>query len=232
MESQPPGWDQDGFQPDGWQPDAVDAGGDTTPDPFGFVSQSGVALSTLIQSAPLNITGFDTATTISILAGLEYSLDGGANYVVADGTIEPGTAVRARIMSSAVNSDPKTGTLIVGGVSGTFTVTTLSLIGEITPRFIVRVGGNQVVMLDPEDECFVTLDWTDVLSEDSVLASVEHTASDPLVRIGQSTDPEHDRSQIVVSGARHGQRYSLSAKATLVSGEVISRSIPALGFEL
>lgn len=231
MESQPPGWDQDGFQPPGWQPDAVGGGGDTTPDPFGFVSQTGVALSTLIVSAPLNITGFDTDTTISVLGGLEYSFDG-VVWLAADGTISPAQSVQARLMASALNSTAKTGTLIVGGISGTFTVTTRAADGTTATRLLIRIGDPKIVILDPEDDATLTLDWTGELGEGVTLSSVVHSVPTDLDIESENTDPTSNHSEVTVSGATHGAIYQISARATLSTGEQISRSVTARGFNL
>jgi hypothetical protein len=122
---QPPGWDQEGQQPPGWQPDDSGSGGDTIPDDFSFVPQTGVALDTLITSSAVTLLGFDTTTTISVSPGAEYNIDGGA-FTSADGTVEPNALVRVRVTSSDLPLTEVVATLTVGGVEGAFSVTTTS----------------------------------------------------------------------------------------------------------
>ncbi|HOC60540.1 MAG TPA: fibronectin type III domain-containing protein, partial [Smithellaceae bacterium] len=50
---------------------------DTTPDAFTFTDQTGVALSTVIESAAITVSGINTASAISVTGG-EYSINGGA----------------------------------------------------------------------------------------------------------------------------------------------------------
>jgi len=232
-EFQPPGSGEADWQPEGWQPDSASGGGggDTTPDPFNFVSQTGVPLSTPIISAPLTPAGFDTTTTISAPDGLEYSLDGGA-YTTLDGSIDPGQSVTVRSLSSALNSTPVTRTLIIGGVSGTFTITTLAASSEVGARLRIRVGSNQVVLIDAEDHIEVTLDWQDQLVENVTLVSVSHTPPSSLTKEDEQTNSDTGESVVKVAGATHCGVYQISARATLSNGETVSRSVVLRGFNL
>lgn len=226
MESQPPGWDQPGWKPEGWQPDdsGGGGGGDTTPDPFGFVTQTGVALATIIDSAPVLITGLDSPTTISVLAGAEYSLDDGA-FTSADGTYTPGQLVVMRITSSALNSTSVTGTLVIGGVQGTFTVTTLS--NSTVHRVRVAVGGNKVVVFAPGDTIELTLEWATELIGGVTLASVAHDLPAPLELVAENTDASDGLSRVTLRGAKHGATYQIGALAQLSSSESIRRVLAA-----
>jgi uncharacterized protein with beta-barrel porin domain/predicted thioesterase len=110
------------------------AAADTTPDPFSFTTQTGVALSTLVTSNTITITGIDTSSPISILNG-EYSINGGA-FTSASGTLPfaasaPAPTVQVRHTSAAALGANTVTTLTIGGVSGTFTSTTTSV--DTTP---------------------------------------------------------------------------------------------------
>lgn len=96
---------------------------DTTPDQFSFVDKSNVALSSLITSDPIFISGIDAAATISI-AGGTYNIDGGA-YTSSSGTITNGQSVTVQHTSASTNNTSTNTTLTVGGISDTFTSTTL-----------------------------------------------------------------------------------------------------------
>jgi hypothetical protein len=75
---------------------------DTTPDAFTFTDQTGVALSTVIESAVITVSGINTAAAISITGG-EYSINGGA-WTSAAGTVANGQTVKVRHTSSAINA--------------------------------------------------------------------------------------------------------------------------------
>ncbi len=103
---------------------------DTTPGGFTFIDQTNVPLSTLITSAPVQITGINTSTgwtasggTACVSSGNTCSCDV-ATYA-ASGSILNNQYLCARHTSSA-NYGTATNTLVtVGGVSDTFTSTTV-----------------------------------------------------------------------------------------------------------
>lgn len=100
------------------------AGADTTPDPFSFTAQTGVALSTLITSNTITVAGINSPAPISITGGA-YSINGGA-FTTTAGTVTNGQTVAVQHTSSASNSTVTTTTLTIGGVSAAFTSTTLA----------------------------------------------------------------------------------------------------------
>jgi hypothetical protein len=95
---------------------------DTTPDPFSFISQTGVALDTVITSNAITVSGINVPALISVTGG-EYSANGGA-FTSAAGTVSNGSTVVVRLSSSVNYSTTTAVTLTIGGVSGTFSVTT------------------------------------------------------------------------------------------------------------
>lgn len=100
------------------------AGADTTPDPFSFTAQTGVALSTVITSNTITVSGINSPAPISVTGGA-YSINGGA-FTTTAGTVTNGQPVAVQHTSSASNSTGTTTTLTIGGVSGAFTSTTLA----------------------------------------------------------------------------------------------------------
>jgi hypothetical protein len=113
---------------------------DLEPDTFSFASQTGVAPSTLIESAAVTITGINAPAPISVSAGGAYSVNGGA-YTTVAGTILNGQTVRVRLTSSATLGATVSGSLTVGGVSGSFSVTTEAT--DTTPNaftFVSQTG--------------------------------------------------------------------------------------------
>ncbi|MDZ7583788.1 MAG: IPTL-CTERM sorting domain-containing protein [Thiobacillus sp.] len=97
---------------------------DTAPNPFGFIAQTGVALSTPTTSNTITIAGINNAASIGIVGG-SYSINGGV-YVSTAGTVNNGDMVTVQQPSSASFSTLTSATLTIGGVSGAFDVTTLA----------------------------------------------------------------------------------------------------------
>ncbi|GAB6096776.1 hypothetical protein JCM14469_30290 [Desulfatiferula olefinivorans] len=98
---------------------------DTTPDGFAFVSQVGVGLDSICTSNVITISGVNDAATITISgAGGTYSINGGG-YTSAAGTVNNGDTVSVRVLSASEYNTTSSVNLVIGGVSGFFTVTTL-----------------------------------------------------------------------------------------------------------
>jgi hypothetical protein len=97
---------------------------DITPNAFAFTDVSGVPTSTLEVSNSITVSGIEAATAISITGG-EYELNGSGTWLTSSGTVVNGTTVRVRHTSSASLSSSVNTTLTIGGVSDTFTSTTV-----------------------------------------------------------------------------------------------------------
>jgi hypothetical protein len=78
----------------------------------------------------ITVAGINTAAAISITGG-EYSIDGGT-FICTAGTVGNGQTISVRQTSSASFSTTTDATLIIGGVSDTFSVTTLA--ADTTPN--------------------------------------------------------------------------------------------------
>lgn len=96
---------------------------DTVPDPFTFTDTTGVALSTLQQSNAITVFGVNAPTPISVVGG-QYQINGGAWTSVA-GSVSDGQTVAVSHTSSALYVTATNTTVTIGGVSDTFTTTTI-----------------------------------------------------------------------------------------------------------
>lgn len=103
---------------------AGDGGFDSTPNPFEFTAQTGVAPNTTVESDSATITGIDVPTTVSVSGGA-YSIENSA-YTEADGVITAGQSIRLRVISSPSFSSTTRATLTIGGVNAEFSVGTRS----------------------------------------------------------------------------------------------------------
>lgn len=115
---------------------------DTTPNAFTFTDQTGVALSTVITSAAITISGLSTGTSITLNAsGGTIDKNGDANFLGSQ-LVQNGDTVRARVTSSGSNSTAADCTVVASpsGVQDTFSATTLSS-GTFTPLRDINFNG-------------------------------------------------------------------------------------------
>jgi len=96
---------------------------DTTPDPFTFTDKKNVALNTTVTSDTITVSGIDAPASISITGGT-YSINGIA-YTSASGALNNGDDVTVQLTSSENYATTTKATLTIGGVSATFSVTTV-----------------------------------------------------------------------------------------------------------
>lgn len=97
---------------------------DTTPDTFAFVDRTGVGRSTVVFSAPVTITGIDAPAQIDVTGG-QYSIGCTGSATDATGTISAGQTLCARLITSANYSTATSMVVTIGGVSDTFSATTV-----------------------------------------------------------------------------------------------------------
>lgn len=101
----------------------------TAPDQFFFTDQTGIQLSSSIESDIIVVTGIDGASPIAITGG-EYSIssDGGQTWsefsAITPSTVNLNDRVKVRQTSSGSYYTRTDAILTIGGVSGTFSVTT------------------------------------------------------------------------------------------------------------
>lgn len=111
---------------------------DTTPNTFTLTAITGAAVNTDVTSAAVTIAGINGAAPISITGG-SYSINDAA-FITTASTVSSGQSVKVKVATSVTTNTPKTATLTIGGVSGTFTVTTVA---DTTPTdftFIAVTG--------------------------------------------------------------------------------------------
>ena len=97
---------------------------DTTPDAFRFTDQTDVARNTTITSTVITVTGINAAAAISVTGG-SYSINGTA-FTNAVGTVNNNDTVRVQHASSGEYVTRVDTTLTIGGISDTFSSTTLA----------------------------------------------------------------------------------------------------------
>ena len=101
---------------------------DKTPDLFKFTDQTDVALTTLIYSNTITISGVNTAIPLSITGG-EYSINGGS-YSRNSRYAYNGNQIRVRIKSPSQYQTTISAKLNLNGVSDNFNITTIAEKGD------------------------------------------------------------------------------------------------------
>lgn len=100
---------------------------DTTPNSFTFADISDAELSTLTTATAITISGINTSTPVSVTGtgNPQVSIDGGS--WVSSGSITNGQTLAVRLTSSASGNTAATATVIVGGESVLWSVTTVDV---------------------------------------------------------------------------------------------------------
>jgi hypothetical protein len=83
-----------------------------------------------------------------------------------------------------------------------------------------------IALIDPGDNAFFKLDWSDCLIEGATLVAVVHTVPSPLTKVQEATNGAEGSSTVRVTGAAHGVTYLVEAAATLSTGETLNRQFP------
>lgn len=101
---------------------------DTVPNAFSFTDATGVDLSTVSASNSITVSGINAPSAISVSGG-EYEKNGSGTWTGSAGTVVNGDTVKVRGTSSASNSTAVNVVLTIGGVSDTYTITTVAAAG-------------------------------------------------------------------------------------------------------
>lgn len=107
---------------------------DIMPDPFSFAPAENVEPASVNTSDKVILSGFDIAVPI-IIEGGEYALDDG-EFTTADGEVEPGQSVTVRMTASEALTETVEAVVTIGGVAGTYVVTTLADTTAPTAEFM------------------------------------------------------------------------------------------------
>jgi hypothetical protein len=102
---------------------------DTTPSPFSFLDQAGLATNVPVVSAAIAVAGISAPTTIAI-AGGAYSINGAA-FTSSAGSVNNGDQIRVALQTASNSSTTVSATVTIGGVSDSFSATTGAL--DTTP---------------------------------------------------------------------------------------------------
>ena len=150
---------------------------DTTPDSFAFTDQQDVATGTIRVSNTLVVSGINAATVISITncssSNCEYMVNSG-NWISSPSTVRNGDHIQARQTSSSSYGATTDLSLDIGGLTDTFSVTTLNTVPTATnlnqiwlpTDGVTHVNLDDIVITDPDvgDTLSATLSLTPTAS--------------------------------------------------------------------
>lgn len=129
---------------------------DMTPDTFTFTDETGIAASTAKVSNTITVSGINHPTAISATGGTGYGYqkNGGA-CTSTSGTVVSGDAISACITSSASSLTETASTINIGGVSDTYSVTTLNF-GTIPLLYWTGLGSTADTILYSNQSTTIT----------------------------------------------------------------------------
>jgi hypothetical protein len=163
---------------------------DTTPNAFTFTPVIDAELSTVTTSNAVTILGIDATVSFSVTDG-EAQKNSTGDWLTS-GTVVSGDTLRVRLTSSGSNSTVETATVTVGGVSGTFSVTTeaasppagtlVTTLAELQTALTSAVGGD-VIRVAPGAYAYALIQNKVYASDVTIIAGDE---SDPPVFAGMT----------------------------------------------
>jgi hypothetical protein len=156
---------------------------DRVPDPITFTSVADQALSTIVVSDAVTITGITAPAPVTVTGG-QYSVGCTEVYTAAPGAVGNGEPVCLRQTSSALPETTTTATLNVGGVTGAFNVTTLVVIDAVDDEAMSVNGASVVVPVLSNDIGFnypKTVGVFENPQHGSVAVSGDGTVEDPVI---------------------------------------------------
>lgn len=205
---------------------------DTTPDSFSFSESADVALSTVVTSVSITVSGINAPAAISVSGG-EYSIDCVENsFSSSAATISNGQTVCVRHTSSSQFSTETSTTLSIGGVSGDFISTTLD--EDITPANFSFAGINNVARSTLTTSATQTITGINAPApvsvtngEYSIGCSTIFTSADGTINDGQSICVRHVSAANAQTSTTTTLTIGARAPMTGVSASFISTTAAA-----
>ena len=200
---------------------------DTTPDTFTFDSQSNVSIAETVESNEITVAGINSPSPISVTGG-EFAING-ATFTNVDSVVSNGQRVVVRQVSA---NNPNTTTdvaLTIGGVSSTFSVTTLMdttpPIATITfppPQSLTE--GSSIIVRGTASDDFndisrIRVNGIDAMTSDNFATWSVTVALNPGVNVLQveTTDSELNQNAIADEASIISSPVIVSPKAISVS---------------
>ncbi len=187
---------------------------DTTPAQFTFTDQTGVALSTIVTSNTIMVSGINTVTTIAITGGT-YSIKG-RPYTSESGTVSYGDTVTVQLTSSGNYSTTTNATLTIGGISDAFSVTTQSAPPDMTPAQFIFTDQTDVALSTVITSNSITVTGITSTTPISITGGTYSINGGPYTSADGTVNPD----DTVTVQQTSSESYSTTTDATLIIGGI------------
>ncbi|NMA46381.1 MAG: hypothetical protein GX945_07460, partial [Lentisphaerae bacterium] len=201
---------------------------DTIPDPFTFEDQINVDRSTVCTSNTITVLGINAPSPISISGNSgQYQINNGA-WTSGAGTVNNNDKVKVRQKSSGNYATRTDTTLTIGGVSDTFSVTTVA--EPITPPTITSLnpthgpagGGNSFVITGSNFTNVTAVKFGGITlppSDYTVNSSTKITVTVPAGTAGEKVDVSvTTKAGTSANTAADDYTYDVGGKKQIISG--------------
>lgn len=193
---------------------------DTTPDTFSFNDLTNQLRSDVLESNIEIITGIDASTAVSISTadGMEYRKNGGS-YTAVAGTLVVNDTIQLRVTSSSSFSTLVNGTLIIGGVTDTWNVTTEA---APLPAVIDDINGDEVILDGEQNVTFATSNFAGEITTFKLISGSDELSATGVNSSGGDGDCDiRDVSAITVPTA--GIPFSHDKDDNALTNSVLAR---------
>ncbi|MFY9261699.1 MAG: cellulase family glycosylhydrolase [Gallionella sp.] len=130
-------------------------GTDTLPNAFGFATKTAIVPSSVVQSAPVAVSGLDAPTPITISGG-QYRINSGV-YTNLAGVVKNGDVVQVKHTAGAGYQASVSSQVIVGGITARFT----SVTQDITPNAFSFPAQTNVALATAVESAIITVSGID-----------------------------------------------------------------------
>lgn len=195
---------------------------DTIPDSFSFTAQSNIALGLTVDSNPITIRGINTASEIKV-SGALYQVNGGA-FTDEDGLVANGDVVVLRITAASELATEVAATLDIGGVTATFSVTTVTVSDSTPDSFVIHELTAAPLNVLVESQA-VTPSGFNVPVAISIEGGEYAIAGNPFTAVEGILNP----GQSVIVRHRSADEFTVANETTLTIGgiQAVFRSVTA-----
>jgi len=187
---------------------------DTTPDPFSFTPVNNAPINSVQISNTITVSGINADTSI-LISGGEYNINNGP-FGAGSGIVRNGDLVSVRVTASAQNSTTITATLTIGGVPGSFSVTTAAFVADTTPDAFSFTAATSVAVGSIQTSNAITVTGINTATPISITGGSyringgAYTSAAGTVSAGQTVDIQQTASA----------SYSTQTNAVLTIGTV------------
>lgn len=212
--------------------------GDKIPNAFFFLDVTGQPISTLIESNAILVDGMNIPSAISITGG-EYEKNNSGVWTSVAGTVINGDSVKVRQTSSATNEVTTNTVLTIGGISDTFSVTTIEAVSPTSTLTFASYGSGifYFTLSNPLPTSNLTITGVSVQgSNDGCVSPIETDSSaTATITFGNTTANANGATPLTAASTSYSKNNAMTVNGTayidgntfIIDGITVSISVPA-----